>query len=119
MWSMQQKKNEIECLRTWLHVGDAGHRPFRNITIEHCCTRKRCSNHSITIIQKGNKRNKNQYQRKKKIGNNILVIYSLSDTKMENNIQTTKKRQRIEIEMVTYWLPCWLLWKPPTSKHQY
>ena len=62
---MQQKKNEIECLRTVTHVGDTGHHPLRKITIERSCIIKHCSNHSITIIQKGKKRQKNKYQRKK------------------------------------------------------
>ena len=73
-------------LRTFIHVGYFGHRPLRNITIELRCTRKRCSNHSITRIQQQkNKETKNtNTKRKKKIGNNILVGYTLLDTKMEN-----------------------------------
>ena len=69
------------------------------------------SNHSITIIQQRKKREKEQIpKRKKKIGNNILVWYSLLDTKMENyNEQYTNKKrtQRIEIEMVTYCVTGW------------
>ena len=35
--------------------------------------------------------------------------------------QYTNKKgdKRIEIEMVTYCFPCWLLWTPPTSKYHY
>ena len=51
--------------------------------------------------KKEKKRHKNKYQRKKKIGNNILVWYSLQYTKMENykeQYTNNKRRQRIEIE---------------------
>ena len=68
-----------------------------------------------------NKRQRTNTKRKKKIGNNILVGYSLLDTKMENYKEqyTKKRRQRIEIEMVTYFDTCWLHWTPPTSKYHY
>ena len=70
-----QKETKIEIdtysLRTEFHVGDAGHRPLRNITIEHICFIKRCSNHLIIIvIQKEDKRPE-QIPMKKKIGNNV------------------------------------------------
>ena len=71
---------------------------------------------------KRKKRDKNKYQRKKKIGNNILVWYSLLDTKMENykkQYTNKKRRQRIEIEMVTYFVSWWLRLTPPTSKDHY
>ena len=61
-------------------------------------------------------------KRKKKIGNNILVGYSLLDTKMENykeQYTNNKRRQRIEIEMVTYFDTCWLHWTPSSSKYHY
>ena len=48
--------------------------------------------------------------------------YSLLDTKMENykeQYTNNKRRQRIEIEMVTYCNTCWLHWTPTTSKHHY
>ena len=44
------------------------------------------------------------------------------DTKMENYTEqytNNKRRQRIEIEMVTYCLACWLHWTPPTSIDHY
>ena len=114
----------LKWLRTVSHVGYTGHRPLWKITIESWCTLKRCSNYSITRIQqRKNKETKNtNTKRKKKIGNNILVGYSLLDTKMENykeQYTNNKRRQRIEIEMVTYFLSCWLLWTPPTSKYHY
>ena len=59
----------------------------------------------------GKKRGKEQIpKRKKKIGNNILVGHSLVDTKMENykeQYTNNKRRQRIEFEMVTYFLSWW------------
>ena len=114
---------KLKCLRTPSHVGNAWHRPLGKIAIERYCPLKRCSNHSIARLQqRKKKRQRKNTKRKKKIGNNILVWYSLLDTKMENykeQYTNNKRRQRIEIEMVTYWLPCWLHWTPPTSKHHY
>ena len=31
----EDKELKLKCLRTVCHVGDAGHRPLRKITIEH------------------------------------------------------------------------------------
>ena len=64
-------------------------------------------NHSITRIQqRKKKRQRTNTKRKKKIGNNILVGYSLLDTrtKMENFKEqytrtNNKRRQRIEIDV--------------------
>ena len=49
------KELKLKWLRTASHVGYTGHRPVRKITIEQICTRKRCSNHSITRIQQRKK----------------------------------------------------------------
>ena len=118
------KELKLKWLRTFSHVGYTGHHPLRKITIEQFCIIKRCSNHSITRIQqRKKKRQRTQIpKRKKKIGNNILVGYSLLDTKMENyKEQYTNKKgdKRIEIGMFTYFLACWLHWTPPTSKDHY
>ena len=81
---------KLKCLRTLYHVGDAWHRPLRNITIERWCIIERCSNHSITIIQKKKKRQE-QIPKKKKIGNNISdkgFCYYIIETIRKN---TTKK----------------------------
>ena len=56
------------------------------------------------------KKREAQIKRKKKIGNNILVWYRMLDTKMENykkQYTNKRRRQRIEIEIVTYFLSCW------------
>ena len=81
-YKKKEKIIQIECLRTAIHVDNAWHIPLRKITIESWCLIKRCSNHSRTIIQqRKNKRQRTQIpKRKKKIGNNILVWYSLLDT---------------------------------------
>ena len=55
---------KLKWLRTVCHGGYTGHRPFRNITIERFCITKRCSNHSITIIQK-RKKETEQIQKKR------------------------------------------------------
>ena len=65
--------------------------------------KKCCSNYSITRIQKRKNRDKNKYQRKKKIGNNISDRYNLLlRNKMEsykmNN--TSKRKTKNEIECV-------------------
>ena len=80
---------KLKCLRTFFHSGDVWHRPLRNITIEHWCAIKRCSNHSIIIIQKRKKRQKNKYQRMKKIGNNVsnIQFVILKWKTIKNNIQ--------------------------------
>ena len=66
---------------------------------------KRCSNHSITIIQQRKKRDKEQIpKRKKKIGNNILVGYSLLDTKMENYKEQHTNNKRRTKELILKWL---------------
>ena len=56
MVNAKKEQTEIECLRTVTHVGDTGHHPLRKITIERFCIIKHCSNHSITIIQPGKKK---------------------------------------------------------------
>ena len=91
------EKNWNWMLRTVCHVGHFWHHPLRNITIEHWCTLKCCSNHSITIIQNREKRQE-QIQKKKIIGNNIsdTVFVIIKWKTIKNN--TTKKEKRIEIE---------------------
>ena len=108
----ETKELKLICLRTGCHVGNAWHRPLRKITIEHWCITKRCSNHSITgIQQRKKKRQRTQIPKGRRKLEIILVWYSLLDTKMENykeQYTNNKRRQRIEIEMFTYCLPCWL-----------
>ena len=59
----EQYTNNKRLLRTALHVGYTGHRPLRNIIIEHCCMIKCCLNHSRTIIQQRKNRDKeHKYQ---------------------------------------------------------
>ena len=61
----ETKELKLKWLRTVVHVGYTGHRPLRKITIEHLCTIKRCSNHSITRIQqRKNKETKNKNTKK-------------------------------------------------------
>ena len=75
-------------------------------------------NNKNTTTEK--KRQRTNTKRKKKIGNNILVGYSLLDTKMENyKEQYTNKKRRQRIEMFTYCFACWLHWTPPSSKYHY
>jgi len=95
----ETKELKLKCLRTVCHVGDAGHRPLRKITIEHWCITKRCSNHSITRIQqRKNKETKNKYQKKKRIGKNISGIQFVIIKWKHYKEQYTKKEKRIEIE---------------------
>ena len=59
------KELKLKWLRTGKHVGYSGHRPVRKITIERCCTIKRCSNHSITRIQQQKKKDTKNTNTKK------------------------------------------------------
>ena len=72
----KKKEIELKCLRTPAQVGQAGHRPLRNITIDRWCTTKRYSNHSITIKHKGLKRQE-QIPKQKIIGNKISELQSV------------------------------------------
>ena len=105
--SKRKTKNEIECVRTVSHGGNAWHRPLRNITSEQSSIIKRCSNHSITKIQHQEKRDKEQiHKRKKKIRNNILLWYtcSLLDTKMENYKEQYTNKNKETKELKLKWL---------------
>ena len=69
------------------------------------------------------KRQEQIYQRKKRIGNNIryqrynfFYVYKMEKLYIKNN---TKKEEREEIEMVTYFDTWWSRVKPPTSKYHY
>ena len=55
-FGFQLIKNQYKSNKNLGHVGYTGHRPVRKITIERSCTRKRCSNHSITRIQQRKKK---------------------------------------------------------------
>ena len=60
-------------------------------------------NNKNTTTEKDKKRQRTNTKKKKKIGNNILVGYSLLDTKMENyqeQYTNKKRRQRIKSVMV-------------------
>ena len=86
----KKRRNWNWLLRTVFHVGNAWHRPLRKITIKRWCTFKRCLNHSITIIQKGEKRQE-QIQ-KEKIGNNISdIVFVTRIIKWKTKKNNTKK----------------------------
>ena len=97
---------KLKWLRTVSHVGYTGHRPLRKITIERWCIIKRCSHHSIPRIQqRKKKRQRTQIpKRKKRIGNNILVGYSLLDTKMENYTEQYTNNKKETKELKLKWL---------------
>ena len=87
------------CLACWLHWTPPTSKDHY-WTLMHIETLFKSFNNKITTTEK--QRDKEQIpKRKKKIGNNILVWYSLLDTKMENykeQYTNNKRRQRIEIE---------------------
>ena len=80
-------------------------------------------NNKNTTTEKQRDKEQKYQKGRRKLENNILVGYSLLDTLTENYKEqyTNKKKgdKRIEIEMVTYCLPCWLLWTPTTLKDHY
>jgi len=108
------------CLTWWLHWTPPTLK-HHYWTLMHLQTLFKSFNNKNTTTGK-TKRQRTNTKRKKKIGNNILVGYSWLDTKMEKlsrTIYTKKRREKIEVEMVTYCFPCRLDWTPPTLKHHY
>ena len=91
---------KLKWLRTGCHVGYTEHRPLRKITIEHWCMHKRCSNHSMTIIQQKKNRDKEQIPKGRRKLEIILVWYSLLYTKTENyKEQYTNKKGDKELKL--------------------
>ena len=68
------KELRLKCLRTAVHVGYTGHRPLRNITIEHFCFIKRCSNHYNIIKRRTKQRKQEKEKERKKIKNKKMKV---------------------------------------------